>query len=379
MLKSSDKLKKCNSTVYTNFPLLPKRESNLKKNKNNSLKKVIFKTIKNNNNTNCLLNTSSLTNNETTLTKYNSQSNININLLEPPKPNINNTSSINIDNFNNNNINFNRTILKKPIPKLNIFNKNTKKNEKIQFLSKIYKISKINRNVSSDNMYINEAISKNKSAKIIIPKIYKKNSKEVKLLPFLEKSRKKKISAKDIYLHYLKENENDKSKSQTIYNFSKYLQNNNKKFNYGFDKIYGNNPSFMGRINEIKKNNFIAYKKDFNIQDYQNTLLKLLKKKVSPKNLENLESSYKLFNERNFGMTIPRGRYIDLANKLKNFLSKDIFEKVKRMDKNYLIYLEKKEEEIINKNMEEINLRNFNKHMNRTLMTFRKSRENRSV
>ena len=149
-----------------------------------------------------------------------------------------------------------------------------------------------------------------------------------------------------------------------IYNFSKYLQNNNKKFNYGFDKIYGNNPSFMGRINEIKKNNFIAYKKDFNIQDYQNTLLKLLKKKVSPKYLENLESSYKLFNERNFGMTIPRGRYIDLANKLKNFLSKDIFEKVKRMDKNYLIYLEKKEEEIINKNMEEINLRNFNKHMN---------------
>jgi hypothetical protein len=379
MLKSSDKLKKCNNTNYTNFPLLPKRESNLKKNKNNSLKKVIFKTIKNNNNTNCLLNTSSLTNNETTLTKYNSQSNININLLEPPKPNINNTSSTNIDNFNNNNINFNRTILKKPIPKLNIFNKNTKKNEKIQFLSKIYKISKINRNVSSDNMYINEAISKNKSAKIIIPKIYKKNSKEVKLLPFLEKSRKKKISAKDIYLHYLKENENDKSKSQTIYNFSKYLQNNNKKFNYGFDKIYGNNPSFMGRINEIKKNNFIAYKKDFNIQDYQNTLLKLLKKKVSPKYLENLESSYKLFNERNFGMTIPRGRYIDLANKLKNFLSKDIFEKVKRMDKNYLIYLEKKEEEIINKNMEEINLRNFNKHMNRTLMTFRKSRENRSV
>ena len=376
MLKSSDKLKKCNNTTYTSFPLLPKRESNLKKNKNNFLKKVIFKTIKNNSDINCLLNISSLTNNDTTLTKYNSQSNININFLESQKPNINITSSTNIDNSNNNKINFNRAILKNPIPKLNNFNK--KKSQKQQLLSKIYKISKINRNESSDNININQTLSKNKNAKILIPKIYKKNNRE-KLLPFLEKSRKKKISAKDIYLHYLKENEKDKSKSQTIYNFSKYLQNNNKKFNYGFDKIYGDNPSFICRINEIKKNNFIAYKKDFNIQDYQNTLLKLLKKKVSPKNLENLESSYKLFNERNFGMMIPRGRYIDLADKLKNFLSKDIFEKVKRMDKNYLLYLEKKEEELINKNSEEIDLRNFNKHLNRTLMSFRKSRENRSI
>jgi hypothetical protein len=292
-------------------------------------------------------------------------------LLESQKPNINNTSSTNIENSNNNKINIKRTILKQPIPKLNFFNK--KKNQKQQLLSKIYKISKINRNKSSDN--INEATS----TKILIPKIYNKNINEEELLPFLEKSRKKKISAKDIYLHYLKENEKDKSKSQTIYNFSKYLKNNNKKFNYGFDKIYGDNPSFIGRINEIKRNNFIAYKKDFNILDYQNTLLKLLKKKVSPKYLEKLESSYKLFNERNFGMTIPRGRYIDLADKLKNFLSKDIFEKVKRKDKNYLIYLEKKEEEIINKNMEEINLRNFNKYVNRTLMTFRKTRENRSI
>ena len=372
MLKSSDKLKKFNSIVATNFPLLPKRESNFKKNKSNSLKKVLFKTNKNNSNINCLLNISSLTNNEASLTKYNSQSNVNINLYDAQKPNINNTSSTNVDCANNN-----KTILKKPIQKLN-FDKNRKKNQKNQFLSKINKISKINRNKSSDSININEAISKNMSAKIFIPQIYQRNSGE-KLLPYLEKSRKNKISAKEIYLHYLKEDENDKSKSHTIYNFSNYLKNNNKKFNYGFDKIYGNNSSFMGRINEIKKNNSIAYKKDFNILDYQNTLLKLLKKKVSPKYLENLESSYKLFNERNFGMMIPRGRYIDLADKLKDFLSKEMFEKVKRKDKNYLLYLEKKEEELINKNSEEINLRNFNKHLYRTLMTSRKTRENRSI
>ena len=122
MLKSSGKLKKCNSTVATNFPLLPKRESNFKKNKSNSLKKVLFKTNKNNNNINCLLNISSLTNNEASLTKYNSQSNININLYDPQKPNINNTSSTNVDCANNN-----KTILKKPIQKL-IFGKNRKKN-----------------------------------------------------------------------------------------------------------------------------------------------------------------------------------------------------------------------------------------------------------
>ena len=72
-------------------------------------------------------------------------------------------------------------------------------------------------------------------------------------------------------------------------------------------------------------------------------------------------------------MMVPRGRYIDLAEKLKDFLSKEMFEKVKMMDKNYMIYLEKKEE-ILNKNNEEYNKKFFYKNLNNTISSFNKKR-----
>ena len=244
------------------------------------------------------------------------------------------------------------------------------------------KLENSNINEISDRI-VNESLiepknssNNNKSIKLLLPKLFnslKKRNKK-KNISFLAKSRHKEISATDIYLHYLKENENDKNKidnQPTIVDFAKYLKNNeNKKFNYGFDKIYAKDQSFNNRINEIKKNKNIALKNDFHIEDYQKTLLKLLKKRVSQKFLENLESRYKLFNERNYGMTIPRGRYIALADKLKDFLSKDIFEKVKRMDRNYIIYLEKQEELSQKKTMEIENRNNFYKNLNNTIINF---------
>ena len=243
-----------------------------------------------------------------------------------------------------------------------------------------------NNNIEKSN--INESLvnQNNKSDNIILPKLSnsKKKNYRKKNLPFYIKSKHKKISANDIYLHYLKENEKDKNKidhQTTIVDFVKYLKNNdNKKFNYGFGKIYGDNQTFINRMNEIKKNNYLAYKNDFNIQDYQKTLLKLLKKRVSDKSLDNLDKSYKLFNERNFGMMIPRGRYISLADKLKDFLSKEIFEKVKRLDKNYIIFLEKKEELKHRNSIESHNKNNFYKILNKTIFSFNKKRnQNRSI
>ena len=58
-------------------------------------------------------------------------------------------------------------------------------------------------------------------------------------MPFLEKSRKKKISAKDIYLHYLKENKNDKRKSQTIYIFQNIYKIITKSSNMDLIKFTG--------------------------------------------------------------------------------------------------------------------------------------------
>ena len=171
----------------------------------------------------------------------------------------------------------------------------------------------------------------------------------------------------------MKENERDISKNVPFNNFKKYLKDNDyKKFNYGLDKIYGNTKSFLRRVDEIKKNNVIAYKNDFNIENYQNTLLKILKKRVTEKSYNKLQRSYKLFNERNYDIIIPRGRYINLAEKLKDFLSRDIYEQMKRTDRNYLLYLMKNKALKNKKETENEIKETFYKKLNATVKSFNK-------
>ena len=295
----------------------------------------------------------------------------------------NNKNFFNKINNSNNIINKSKTIDSKTLEetKSKIENENNDINFKAE-----NKSSYMNDNVEMSNVKERFVNQNNKSDNIILPKILNSNKKNhrKKNIQFAIRSKHKKISATDIYLHYLRENEKDKYKldnQSTIEDFAKYLKNNNnKKFNYSFEKIYGDDQSFINRMNEIKKNKNLAYKNDFNIQDYQRTLLKLLKKRVSDKSLENLDRRYKLFNERNFGMMIPRGRYISLADKLKDFLSKDIFEKVKRLDRNYIIFLEKKEELKHRNSIEFQNKNNFYKILNKTIISFnRKRNQNRSI
>ena len=227
-------------------------------------------------------------------------------------------------------------------------------------------------NINQQNPFQNTI---SKKASQTLPKLFNstKRRKRDKMWAFLMKSRKEKTSANDIIIHYLKENERDNSKNIPFNNFKKYLDKiDYKKFNYGLDKIYGNSQTFLRRLEEIKKNNIIAFKKDFNIENYQGTLLKILKKRVSQKSYIKLQASYRLFNERNYGMLIPRGRYINLAEKLKDFLSKDIYEKMKRTDRNYLLYLEKKEEQKRKIEVENENRTTFYKKLNKTLRIFDK-------
>ena len=204
-----------------------------------------------------------------------------------------------------------------------------------------------------------------------LPKLTRKKISQK--MPFLLKSKKEKITANDIIYHYLKENERDISKNVPFNNFKKYLKDNDyKKFNYGLDKIYGNTKSFLRRVDEIKKNNVIAYKNDFNIENYQNTLLKILKKRVTEKSYNKLQRSYKLFNERNYDIIIPRGRYINLAEKLKDFLSRDIYEQMKRTDRNYLLYLMKNKALKNKKETENEIKETFYKKLNATVKSFNK-------
>ena len=66
--------------------------------------------------------------------------------------------------------------------------------------------------------------------------------------------------------------------------------------------------------------------------------MKLFKKNISEKNMDKLKNEYKLFNEKNLGFNFPKGRYIDLAMKLKESLSDFAFENIRRMDRNYEKY-----------------------------------------
>lgn len=182
-------------------------------------------------------------------------------------------------------------------------------------------------------------------------KLKKINKNKTNYSPFFKLSKDDNISAKQIYKHYLLENLYDNKKNNTK---TKKVINNFRyqKIHKGYDyqeiicpklkNIYGNNHNFISRLNEIKNNKVIAYKKDFNIKDYQNILLKLLKRKVSDTYLSGMEKSFKIFNEKNYGMLIPRGRYINLAEKLKSHLSFYSYDNLRRMDKNYNLYFNRK-------------------------------------
>ena len=242
--------------------------------------------------------------------------------------NIINNNSI-IKNFNNSMTNFKNNSINNKINSSSIGNE-------------LNRSDAFNRSSSYLFSCLLNEYSKLKSKKIKKKSVYKNTI--IKLSPFFKISKKGKVTARQIYRHYLRENAKDdglteKNKISTKFNGS---------YDYshvicpGLKNIYGNNKNYMNMMNEIKKNNFIAYKKDFNIKDYQKTLIKLMKKNVSEKYLDDLKKNYMKFNEKNYGMIIPKGRYINLANKLKEHLSGDCYENLRKMDKNYKLYFEKK-------------------------------------
>ena len=284
---------------------------------------------------------------------YNSFNQPNILCLNENKIQNNNNNKIPNNNDINNLINYNYN------------NKNIKNSSMIDLKNNSYNNDNKNNNNNKIEIDFNRSDSLNKSSSYLFscllnnysklkkPRIKRKNVYKNtinKLSPYIKFSKNENISSKQIYRHYLKETYKD---YQTI--LKKRRNKISKKFNGSYDyshvicpglkRIYGYNENFMNRMNEIKKNNNIAFKNDFNIKDYQNTLIKLMKNNVSEKYLNKLQNNYMKFNEKNYGLLIPKGRYINLANKLKNHLSGDALENLKKMDKNYHIYYQKKNKE----------------------------------
>ena len=242
---------------------------------------------------------------------------------------INNNKKFNntITNFKNNSLNINNSI--------NNINNDTK-----------FRSDSFNKTSSYLFSCLLENISRTKLLKLKQKQSFK--GTVYKLSPFFKYSRNEKISSREIYKHYLRLNRKDNESSNIKENNNNDSQFQKAKFSGSYDytrvicprlkQVYGDNESFCERMTEIKKNYHIALKNDFNIKEYQAILMKLIKKHVSEQYLKKLEKKYLIFNEQNYGMLIPKGRYIDLAKQLKNHLSGESYEKLKRMDKNYKLY-----------------------------------------
>ena len=149
---------------------------------------------------------------------------------------------------------------------------------------------------------------------------------------FFYKSQNKFITSKKIFRHYIREEERDK-----VVPIKFFKKGGAPKSIKELKELNKDNIKFERRIKEIKCNSTIAFKDDFNILDYQTTLIKLLSKRVSDNNLNDLQKNFVSFNEKNFGMVGPKGRFTNMAEKIKYNIPSYLYEKIRQLDTDKLI------------------------------------------
>ena len=143
------------------------------------------------------------------------------------------------------------------------------------------------------------------------------------------------IPTKKIYEYYIKKESNNIIKP--IKNYDKFLKRKFKDPKNRFNKIYCINKSYLKRTKELKNNRNIAYKEDFDINEYQNAIMLFLQKRVGYANLISLGKNYREFNAKIERKFTPKGRFADLANKIMNNAPNFLVNKLKDLDKNKII------------------------------------------
>lgn len=147
--------------------------------------------------------------------------------------------------------------------------------------------------------------------------------------------RKKNLPVKKIYEYYI--SQESKNVIKPIKNFSKFIKRKYRDPKKRFNKIYCINKSYLRRTKEIKNNNYIAFKNDFDIDEYQNAIMQFLQNRVDIQNLHILMQNYKDFNEKINRKFSPKGRFTNLANKIRNNAPTYLINRLKDLDKNKLI------------------------------------------
>lgn len=171
---------------------------------------------------------------------------------------------------------------------------------------------------------------------------YEKNKKnEYKFRPykfskFYKLSKSRNVSAKNVYQHYLSLETKD-NVIDPIDNFTKFIEKKYKDQKKIFDKLYLIDKPFLDRMEEIKSNRLLAYKDDFNIEEYQNILCKMLNKRVGSNSIFYLQQDYKKFNEKNGkGFHRYKGRYTKLSERIRNNAPSYLIDKLRKLDSDKL-------------------------------------------
>ena len=212
---------------------------------------------------------------------------------------------------------------------LNITKNNTNTNEENSKDTKnsIYKLSKINLNKFPVTRINNSQNNKN-----LKNSPYSKIHKHSK---FFRQSKKKDISSQTIYKYYI-----NKSSSEVILpvkNYDKLFDNKRTTVVEKLKRIYCENENFDFIIQELKDNRKLAFKDDFDVEEYQNALLEILEKRISHKNLVNLQDDYRELNKKLYNVFEPKGRFTFLAEKLRYNLPSFLIEKLRQLDKDSII------------------------------------------
>ena len=212
---------------------------------------------------------------------------------------------------------------------LNITKNKTNTNEENSKDTKnsIYKLSKINL-----NKYPMTRINNGQNNKNLKNSPYSKIHKHSK---FFRQSKKKDISSQTIYKYYI-----NKSSSEVILpvkNYDKLFDNKRTTVVEKLKRIYCENENFDFIIQELKDNRKLAFKDDFDVEEYQNALLEILEKRISHKNLVNLQDDYRELNKKLYNVFEPKGRFTFLAEKLRYNLPSFLIEKLRQLDKDSII------------------------------------------
>jgi hypothetical protein len=204
--------------------------------------------------------------------------------------------------------------------------------------SKIHNLS--NNNIDKEKFHLKRRINK---------------FKRFGFSEFYKISKNSDVSARSIYKHYILEEMKDETPDMSN-NFTKYVLKKYKSPQIKLNHLYGINEDNLRRIREIKNNNAIALKSDFNVKEYQNILCGMIKKRCDNDSIIYLKKKYEKFNEevRNYKRNFKyKGRYTKLADKIRKNAPSYLINRLKQLDEENLISKAKYFHVDLSKNQEE--------------------------